>query len=31
MYIDVEENPGTTYNIQETFNMKDYFAVKVTP
>lgn len=31
MYIGVEENPGTTYNIQETFNVKGYFAVKVTP
>lgn len=31
MYIGVEENPGITYNIKETFKMKGYFAVKVTP
>lgn len=24
-------NPGLTYNMQETFNMEGYLAIKVTP
>lgn len=30
-FIGVVEEPGMTYNVQETFNIEGYFRIKVTP
>lgn len=30
-FIDVVENLGITYNVQEAFDMEGYFPMKVTP
>lgn len=30
-FVGATENPGMIYNIQNIFNMKGYFSIKVTP